>query len=45
MMLWKNIVGENRVGCFRLMLLEGSKHVDQKTGDEQMEDEGAAIGR
>ena len=30
MMLWKNSVRENRVDCFRAMILDGRKHVDQK---------------
>ena len=40
MMLWKKSVGENRVDCSTVMVLDTGRRVDQKTGGERMEDEG-----
>ena len=39
MLLWKTSVGENRVDCSTVMVIDRKKRVDQKTSDEPMEDE------
>ena len=39
MMLWKKTVGENRVDCSTVMVIDRKRRVDQKTLDEPMEDE------
>ena len=41
MMLWKKSVGESRVDCSRVMVLDGRRHFVLKTSDEHMENEGA----
>ena len=41
MMLWKKNVGESRVNSSGGMVLDGRRHIDLKTSDEHMEDEGA----
>ena len=40
-MPWNNWVGESRVHCSRVMMLDGRRHVYQNTWAELMEDEGA----
>ena len=40
-MLWKKSVGESRVDCSRVMVLDGRRHFVLKTSDEHMENEGA----
>ena len=32
MMAWKKSVGESRVDCFRVMMLDRRRHIDQKNG-------------
>ena len=34
MMLWKKTVGENRVDCSTVMVIDRKRRVDQKTLDE-----------
>ena len=41
MMLWKKSVGESRVDCSRVVMLDGRRHFDLKASNEHMEDEGA----
>ena len=40
MMLWQKSVGESRLDCSRVMVLDRRRRVDQKTRGERMEDEG-----
>ena len=40
MILRKKSVGEGRVDCSRVMVLDRRRRVDQKTRGERMEDEG-----
>ena len=40
-MLWKNSVRESRVDSSGVMVLDGRRHIDLKTSDEHMVDEGA----
>ena len=44
-MLWKKSVGESRVDCFRVTLLDRRRRVDQKTWCERMEGEGVGYQR
>ena len=44
-MLWKKNVGESRVDCPRVMVIDRRRRVDQKTCDERMKDEGVVYRR